>query len=420
MSAVATLVAINRRTMLVFMMILALLVGSVGSAVAWVQARQLHREAQEELETELKLLGELVTEPLLRSDYAAAERLVNTWVSRHGYLVQITALMPNGFTLADVRKERTVGDALSAEQEVTFSGRRLMTLRAVGDYSLRRSTLITIVFKASMGAVVVVLLLGWVLWVTLQRTAIRPLEEQVRQREAKERELHLRTAELEAAIQEIESFSYSVSHDLRAPLRAIDGFSRILIEDHAEQLDAEARAALDRVRGAVQRMGGLIDDLLGLSRVGRARMQRTTVDLSQLVSEVVDQLRTASPGRSVEVVIPPGFQVYGDEQLLRLIIENLLGNAWKYTNRTASARIELGRRTERGETVYFVRDNGAGFDMQYAGKLFQPFQRLHRTEEFEGTGVGLATVARIVLRHGGRVWAEAEVGKGATFYFTLP
>jgi light-regulated signal transduction histidine kinase (bacteriophytochrome) len=135
---------------------------------------------------------------------------------------------------------------------------------------------------------------------------------------------------------------------------------------------------------------------------------------------VVEQLRTASPDRRVEVVIPPGLQVRGDEQLLRLIVENLLDNAWKYTSRTAAARIEFGRRAERGETAYFVRDNGAGFDMQYVGKLFQPFQRLHRTEEFEGTGVGLATVARIVHRHGGRVWAEAEIGKGASFYFTLP
>jgi signal transduction histidine kinase len=388
--------------------------------VAWVQARQLHSEAQEEVQTELALLGELVLEPLLRSDYAATERLIRTWVKRRDYLVQITAVMPNGFVLTDVRKEQTVQDLLPAEQEITFGGRHLMTLHAISDYSLHHGSLVSIVFKASVGAVVLVLLLGWVLWVTLHRTAIRPLEEQIRQREAKERELHLRTAELEAAIQEIESFSYSVSHDLRAPLRAIDGFSRILIEDHADRLDAEARAALDRVRGAVQRMGGLIDDLLELSRVGRVRMERTTVDLSHVASEVVEQLRTASPGRRVEVVIPPGLQVRGDEQLLRLIVENLLDNAWKYTGRTAAARIEFGRRAERGETAYFVRDNGAGFDMQYVGKLFQPFQRLHRTEEFEGTGVGLATVARIVHRHGGRVWAEGEIDKGASFYFTLP
>jgi PAS domain S-box-containing protein len=235
-----------------------------------------------------------------------------------------------------------------------------------------------------------------------------------------EERVRARTAELEATLRELEAFSYSVSHDLRAPLRAIDGFSRIVLEDHGAQLDAEARGYLERVRSAVQRMGVQIDDLLELSRVGRAEMRLTTVDLTRLAHEVVEQLRAGDPARAVQVTIAPGMAGQGDERLLRLVLENLLGNAWKYTRRTPAARVEFSAAPQRDETVYRVCDNGAGFDMAYADKLFRPFQRLHRVEEFEGTGVGLAIVARIVARHGGRVWAEGQPGQGACFSFALP
>jgi PAS domain S-box-containing protein len=229
-----------------------------------------------------------------------------------------------------------------------------------------------------------------------------------------------RTAQLEMANRELEAFSYSVSHDLRAPLRAIDGFSRILVEDYAAQLNAEARGYLERVCNAVQRMGRQIDELLELSRVGRAEMRQTDVDLGRLANEVVEQLRAGDPARTVHVTIAPALIGRGDDRLLRLVLENLLGNAWKYTRHTTDARIEFGAMQQNGETVYGVRDNGTGFDMAYVDKLFKPFQRLHRAEDFEGTGVGLAIVARIVTRHGGRVWAEGQAGKGASFFFTLP
>ncbi len=235
-----------------------------------------------------------------------------------------------------------------------------------------------------------------------------------------EERVRARTADLEAALRELEAFSYSVSHDLRAPLRAIDGFSRIVLEDHGAQLAPEARGYLERVRSAVQRMGMQIDDLLELSRVGRAEMRLATVDLTRLAHEVVEQLRAGDPARAVQVTIAPGMAGQGDERLLRLVLGNLLGNAWKYTRRTPAARVEFSAAPQRDETVYRVCDNGAGFDMAYADKLFRPFQRLHRLEEFEGTGVGLAIVARIVARHGGRVWAEGQPGQGACFSFALP
>jgi len=225
----------------------------------------------------------------------------------------------------------------------------------------------------------------------------------------------------ENANRELESFSYSVSHDLRAPLRAIDGFSQMLLQQCGAQLDDKARHYLDRVRASTQRMGLLIDDMLALARVSRTTLRRELVDLGALAQDLVAELRAGSPGRVVEVAIAPGMLVHGDRGLLRIVLENLLGNAWKFTAKRDDARIELARAPagDEGAEVFFVRDNGVGFDMAYAEKLFGVFQRLHTAEEFPGTGVGLATVARVVRRHGGRVWAEGAVGRGATFYFTF-
>ncbi len=234
-----------------------------------------------------------------------------------------------------------------------------------------------------------------------------------------EQRVRERTAELIAVNKELESFSYSVSHDLRAPLRSIDGFSRLLLTRYHGQLDATGRDYLERVRNASQRMGMLIDDLLRLSRVTRAELLREWVDFSMLVHKVAAELRQTEPARQVEWLIQDGVVVHGDAQLLRIALENLLGNAWKFTSLRQGARIEFGVLEQGGECVYFVRDNGAGFDRRYADKLFGPFQRLHATEEFPGTGIGLATVQRIAHRHGGRVWGEGEVGKGAVFHFTL-
>lgn len=229
--------------------------------------------------------------------------------------------------------------------------------------------------------------------------------------------------ELEAANRELEAFSHSVSHDLRAPLRSIDGFSQIVLEDYADSLDDEGRGYLQRVRAASQRMGLLIDDLLNLSRVTRGTLRREAVDLSAVALEVTRNLKESEPDREVEVDVQPGLGTRGDVRLLRVALENLLGNSWKFTSKTQGARIEFGVEKEKfhdgWHPVYFVRDNGAGFEMAYADKLFGAFQRLHGSEEFEGTGIGLATVQRVVRRHGGDVWAEGAVDEGATFHFTL-
>jgi two-component system, NtrC family, sensor kinase len=226
--------------------------------------------------------------------------------------------------------------------------------------------------------------------------------------------------ELERKNRELEAFSYSVSHDLRAPLRSINGFSSALLEDYGGVLDEKGQDYLRRVRAATQRMGELIDDLLNLSKVARAELRRQPVDLSALARTVTAALQESTPGRQVEVIIPEGVAADADRRLLQVVLENLLGNAWKFTANTAHPRIEFGAREQDGVLTYFVQDNGAGFDMNYVKKLFAPFQRLHSEAKFPGTGIGLATVHRVIERHGGRVWAQGAVDQGATLFWTLP
>jgi PAS domain S-box-containing protein len=234
-----------------------------------------------------------------------------------------------------------------------------------------------------------------------------------------EQQLLQRSAELEAANKELESFSYSVSHDLRAPLRGIDGFSQALEEDYAAHLDANARNYLARIRAGTQRMGMLIDDLLNLARVTRAEMHRETIDLTKMVNDIARDLQSAEPNRGITLTIDDGLTANGDHRLVRIALHNLLGNAWKFTSKRVDACIEFSARGSNENRVYFVRDNGAGFDQAYAARLFGAFQRLHSMEEFPGTGIGLATVQRIIHRHGGKVWAEGAVNQGVTVYFTL-
>ena len=241
----------------------------------------------------------------------------------------------------------------------------------------------------------------------------------ITERRRRDEELRAINAQLELTNQELETFSYSVSHDLRAPVRSIDGFSAILEQDYGDRLDDRGRDCLARVRAAAQRMYTLIDALLLLSRVTREEMRRDVVDLSAVARSVATELHRTQPDRHVEFIIPPGVIAIGDGSLIRVIFENLLGNAWKFTSRQPTPRIEFGATSQDGIAVYAVRDNGAGFDMTYGDKLFGAFQRLHTNDEFPGTGIGLATVHRIVRRHGGTVWAEGEVGTGAAFYFTL-
>ena len=243
--------------------------------------------------------------------------------------------------------------------------------------------------------------------------ALRQLAEELEERFA------ARTADLSAANEELEAFAYSVSHDLRAPLRGIDGFSQAVLEEYSESLDETGRDYLVRLRSASQRMGHLIDDMLSLSRVSRFELTREQMDLSAIATSLSVELQEREPGREVEFDIHDGVTALGDFRFLSIVLENLLANAFKFTSKSATARIEFGRELIDGENAYFVRDDGVGFDMTYAEQLFVPFQRLHTATEFPGSGIGLATIRRIIARHGGRVWAHGEIDRGATMYFTL-
>lgn len=250
--------------------------------------------------------------------------------------------------------------------------------------------------------------------------ANQTLAQEVEARSRAEEEVRSYNQRLEAANKELEAFSYSVSHDLRAPLRSMDGFARVLMEKYAPLLDEQGRDYLNRVRAASQRMGTLIEDLLKLSRLTRAELKLTRVDLSELAAEIAQELKTASPEPAVEFRLTPGLMAHADRNLLRQVLENLLSNAWKFTGHVEHPLVEMGVEEIDGQKVFMVRDNGAGFDMVNADRLFAPFQRLHSAGEFPGTGIGLAIVQRVINRHGGRIWVQAAVDQGATFYLTLP
>lgn len=308
------------------------------------------------------------------------------------------------------------GDPFQSLLEQVLKGDEISTERKLDTRVGERTVQLTLVpHVADDGAVAGVHLMGYDL------TDFRGAEAEVRSLNAElEQRVEQRTRALAAANRELESFSYSVSHDLRAPLRTIDGFSRILLDEYAAKLDVAGRDYLERVRAGSQRMESLIDDLLELARVTRRELQTGVCNLTDLVHEITAELTAGDPGRKVKITVTPDMMVVADPGLLRIVLDNLLRNAWKFTSLKPTAVIEVGCTDTGEERTYFVRDNGAGFEMAYADKLFGAFQRLHSEAEFQGTGVGLALVQRVIRRHGGQIWAEAEPDQGATFYFTLP
>ena len=314
---------------------------------------------------------------------------------------------------------KSIGDVLGAElaERVESQYRRVLegeTARFEVEYAGRSFLATAAPLRDEDGEV------DRILTLSVNISDRKQAEDEVRRLNADlESRVRRRTAELELANREAEAFAYSVAHDLRGPLRAVEGFSAMIAEESGGDLNEESRDYLRRVRAAVQRMGRLIDDLLRLSRLSHAEMEVTVVDLSEIARELAADLAGREPQREVEIVIAPDLRAHGDAGLLRVLLGNLLDNAWKFTRETPAARIEVGVSAHDGRQAYFVRDNGAGFDQADLGKLFQPFERLHDEARFEGTGIGLASVARIVARHHGAVWAEGREGGGAAFFFTL-
>lgn len=347
--------------------------------------------------------------------------------------IEVRRAQPNGMldpALMEPVVEDTPDRVASVQKTISSieaEEKRLLNQRNADTAQARRQTWVTVVLAAVMN--IVLLVVAFELLMRAQRSreqisadalAIGELNRDLQELNTElESRVEQRTRELQVSNQELEAFSYSVSHDLRAPLRTIDGFSLALQEDFADKLTDEGRDYIQRVRGGVQRMGGLIDALLQLSRVTRAEVAREEVNLSQVAESVCKELQASEPARKVEFVVQRDVTAEGDGRLLRVALENLIGNAWKFTSRNEQARIEFGSGERDGRPVYFIRDNGAGFDMQYVDRLFTAFQRLHGDRDFKGSGIGLATVSRIVRRHHGDIWAESELGRGATFYFTL-
>ncbi len=407
-------------------------------------------------------LAALKADPRIRAAglYAADRRLFATYVRDPS---EGTRLLED--SLGDTGEGHRLGDhRLVLWRSVLFDGKTIGCVVIVSDLSEITATMtrdVVIFASVLLGALLIAVTISWRLQRTISQpildlagvarrvsqekdysvratgesrgeigslvTAFNEMLEEIRQQETElraardklEQRVAERTTQLQAANRELEAFSYSVSHDLRAPLRSIEGFSRALAEDCAEGLSESGKDSLKRIIGSTVRMGQLIDGLLNLSRVTRAEVRGRSVDLSALAGEIVAELRNGEEGRQVECVIARGAVVQGDPALLRAALQNLIGNAWKFTRKRASARIEFGYAEESDERTYFVRDNGAGFEMSYSDKLFGAFQRLHGQEEFPGIGIGLATVQRIVTRHDGRVWAIGAPGEGATVYFTL-
>ena len=378
------------------------LMKTVAGQISVAMHRKLAEEAIKERENEYRSLAENIPDIVTRYNRDLRHIFVNTAASHATGLPPEALIGKTNLEMGHDPKQ--VEFWMRHVQNVFATGKpETMEFQWMAPDGLRyQQTVITPEFDVD-GSV------KTVLCVTHNLTDLKRTEESLRKY----------TADLETANKELESFSYSVSHDLRAPLRTLDGFSKMILEDYGDKLDEAGKDYLQRIRMASHTMAELIDAILKLSRISRAEMHQEQVDLTDLAKSIAEELKQSQPERQAEFIIQPDLMFKGDPALLRVALNNLLENAWKYTSKCQQTRIEIGMINQNAEKVYFIRDNGIGFAMQYANKLFQPFQRLHTGKEYPGTGIGLATVQRVIRRHNGRIWAESEVGKGTTFYFTF-
>jgi len=384
--------------------------------ISQVYLNSLEHE-EEHAGRETRMFTRLVAEALTRGDYSSVEYMVTQWARERQDIARIVITTANGFTLAEFRRDTGHSQLRRYHDSFAYGNHGEAIIDLVLDVSDIYHHLTQLVIQLVLFSLLIAGLLGYF----LRQVAIRPLQEEITEHRRTGQLLEQRTRALAASNRELEAYSYSMAHDLRAPLRTLTSFSQILKQEAADRLNDEEKDYINRIVRAGQHMARLIDDLLELARISRSDMQLTQVDLGKLAATTLEQLQRAGPERKVDYSIAAGLVVQGDPKLLGVALDNLLGNAWKYTGKTGHARIEFGTTDTRrnGQRVFFIRDNGSGFDMQYADKLFQPFQRLHGADDFEGTGIGLASVQHIIQRHGGSIWAEAHPGAGATFYFTL-
>ncbi len=395
----------------------------------WQQEIQVKQRSSER---ELQLLASLIHNGLQTSNYQHIDSLIDDWGSNSSDIRQMGVTTASGYQFNTFERPASTDNPVTFTTTINYGYRGAAQLKLVKDFvgvQVRHRELswnIGIIYT-----VVSSLLIALTLSLTKYQKKSAALSREVERRRLAETALQSqndqlektvtnRTAQLTSINSELEAFSYSVSHDLRAPLRAIDGFSLALLEDCSGSLNQGCRDYLNRVRNNAQKMGHLIDDLLKLSRVTRSELQLKKTNLSLLAEKLIEELRQNEPERTVNIAIAPNLWGYGDPTLLQVLLDNLLGNAWKFTRHRTDATIEFNTLISDNNICFFIRDNGVGFDMTYSSKLFNAFQRLHSVEQFEGTGIGLATVQRVITKHGGKIWVDAKVNHGATFYFTLP
>lgn len=409
----------NRRALIKFSLVLIALLIISDMTVIIQQHESSLKTTRNHIAQKLALASDFCVEALLKNDFVSIEHFLNSWAQNHKNIIALRATTENGFKLIDFKKVNTSKHSMSLQKITAYNGNPMLTLEVVEDldhlYNNLYKRAITLIVTSSL----TVAIFGILLWRSIYRNAIAPLQQEIKERVAVEKQLEKRTHALEISNQELEAFSYSVSHDLRSPLRAIDGYSAALLEDCSTQLDAQGKDYLQGIRRGAQNMAALIDDLLSLSQVTRHEISLQDVDMSKLMHEIAIVLRTEYADKKVDLIIDDDIHAKGDKNLLFIAMRNLMDNAWKYTNKKATASIHFGMQRQNNKLVYFLQDNGCGFDMAYQDKLFEPFRRLHRQDEFPGSGIGLAIVHRIIQRHGGRIWAESKPDQGATFYFTL-
>ncbi|MFQ5643032.1 MAG: ATP-binding protein [Thiogranum sp.] len=412
----STALSRTKRSFYRFLLVLgAFLVLADALIISQVYLNSLEHE-QEHAGHETRIFTKLIAEALTRGDYSSVEYMVRQWARERQDIAHVVITTANGFTLAEYRRDTGRSPLRRYHESFEYGDQGEAIIDLVLDVSDIYRQLTQLVVQLVLFSILIAGLLGYF----LRQVAIRPLQEEITEHRRTGQQLEQRTQALAASNSELEAYSYSMAHDLRTPLRAITSFSQILKLEAADKLSDEERNYIDRIVRAGQRMAQLIDELLELARISRTELQVSRVDLGELANAILEQQKHAGPERNVDCTIAPDLVVQGDPKLLRVALENLLGNAWKYTGKTGHANIEFGTTRRDDRRIFYIRDNGSGFDMQYADKLFQPFQRLHNAEDFEGTGIGLASVQHIIQRHGGSIWAEAQPGQGATFYFTLP
>lgn len=380
---------------------------------------QLYQRNLSELETsalnEAELFASLVSQDLARGDYSSVEQAALNWGASSTRIIDISVITSNGFELARYQDADQGEYRLPFRKMIRYGDGQSATIMLEVDTSDIRSYLLKLTGQLLVFSVVLVILLGYF----LQRVAIIPLRKEIEEHLKTEKNLEQHARELDVSNNELESYSYTMAHDLRAPLRAIISFSKILEDDCAEKLCKDDLENLARIHRAGLHMGELVDDLIQLSRIARTPLKPADCNISDLATELVKRHQAVDPQREISIHIQSGMHARGDVKLIERLLENLIDNAWKYTGKTDNPEIEIGMDRVEGEKCFFVRDNGAGFDMQYAEKLFEPFQRLHKTSDFEGTGIGLASVKRIIQMHGGDIRITAVPGEGCTVHFSL-